>query len=50
MLREDISTVMLTLHNILNLGFDLEHFVTGMSEHFRDLMIASLPNTMEIWM
>ena len=48
MLREDISTVMLTLHNILNLGFDLEHFVTGMSEHFRDLMIASLPNTMEI--
>ncbi|MEZ4909277.1 MAG: DNA polymerase III subunit gamma/tau [Saprospiraceae bacterium] len=48
MLREDISQVLLTLHKILSLGFDIEHFVTGLSEHFRDLMISSLPNTLEI--
>lgn len=47
-LREDISEVLLTLNEIVRLGFDAEHFVVGMAEHFRDLMMAKVPATITI--
>jgi DNA polymerase-3 subunit gamma/tau len=47
-LREDISTVLLTLHEIVKLGFDAEYFIVGLAEHFRDLLIAKVPATLNI--
>lgn len=47
-IREDISEVLLTLDEIVKQGFDAEHFVVGLAEHFRDLMIAKIPATLGI--
>ena len=47
-LREDISEVLLTLNEIVKLGFDADHFVVGLADHFRDLLIAKLPATISI--
>lgn len=47
-LRENISEVLLSLNEIVRLGFDAEHFVVGLAEHFRDLLIAKLPATISI--
>ena len=47
-LREDITSVLLTLHEIVKLGFDAEYFVVGLAEHFRDLLIAKIPDTLNI--
>ncbi len=46
--REDIAEVLLTLNEIVRLGFDAEHFVVGLEEHFRDLLIAKIPATIGI--
>ncbi|MBK8517966.1 MAG: DNA polymerase III subunit gamma/tau [Saprospiraceae bacterium] len=47
-LREDISSVLLSLNEIVKLGFDAEHFVVGLADHFRDLLIAKSPATLSI--
>ena len=47
-LREDISEALLTLNEIVKQGFDAEHFLQGLAEHFRDLMIAKIPATLSI--
>lgn len=47
-LREDIEKVFLTLNEIVKLGFDADHFVIGLADHFRDLLIAKLPSTIGI--
>ncbi|MCC7444610.1 MAG: DNA polymerase III subunit gamma/tau [Saprospiraceae bacterium] len=47
-LREDITEILLTLDEIIKLGFDPEIFVIGMAEHFRDLLIAKVPATLHI--
>ena len=47
-LREDITSVLLTLNEIVKLGFDAEYFVVGLAEHFRDLLIAKVPATLNI--
>lgn len=47
-LKEDISNVFLTLNEIVKLGFDADHFVVGLAEHFRDLLIAKVPATISI--
>lgn len=36
----DRSGLMLTLHEILNLGFEGGHFLSGLSEHFRNLLMV----------
>ena len=46
--REDISEVLLTLNEIVKQGFDPEHFILGLADHFRDLMIAKAPATIDI--
>ena len=47
-LREDIASVLITLNEIVNLGFDADHFVAGLADHFRDLLIAKSPETLSI--
>ncbi len=47
-LREDIASALLTLNEIVVSGFDADHFVVGLAEHFRDLMIAKVPATLGI--
>lgn len=47
-LREDIRQVFLMLHEVVRMGFDPDHFVGGLADHFRDLMIARMPETLSI--
>ena len=47
-LREDISEVLITLNEIVKQGFDPEHFIVGLADHFRDLLIAKSPSTLSI--
>ncbi|MFZ1749430.1 MAG: DNA polymerase III subunit gamma/tau [Saprospiraceae bacterium] len=47
-LRENIAEVLLILNEIIRDGFDPDHFVVGLADHFRDLMIAKIPETTHI--
>lgn len=47
-LREDIAEVLLTFDQIVKLGFEPEYFVLGLAEHFRDLLISKIPETIQI--
>jgi len=47
-LREDFRQVLLMLHEVVRMGFDPDHFVGGLTDHFRDLMIARIPETLAI--
>ncbi len=39
-LENKISDALLLFNDILNKGFDGSHFITGLSSHFRDLLVA----------
>lgn len=47
-LRENIADVLLTLNDIVKSGFDAEHFIFGLAGHFRDLLVAKMPATIQI--
>lgn len=40
LLNEDISGTLLVFDEILQKGFDGHHFITGLSEHFRNLLVC----------
>jgi DNA polymerase-3 subunit gamma/tau len=40
-LKSDIPNLMLTVNEILNKGFDLHNFISGLATHVRDLLVAS---------
>lgn len=40
LLTNKISESLLLLNDILNKGFDASHFITGLSSHFRDLLVS----------
>ncbi len=46
MLEGDMTQSLLVFNEILNRGFDGQHFITGLSSHFRDLMICKDPATL----
>jgi DNA polymerase-3 subunit gamma/tau len=46
--RQNIGQVLLILDEVLKEGFDAEHFILGLAEHFRDLLIAHIPATLKI--
>ncbi len=46
LLKGDVSTALLIFNDILNNGFEGQHFITGMSAHFRDLMVCKDPATL----
>ena len=48
LLEEDMSGVLLTFDKVIKQGFDGHIFVVGLAEHFRNLMMAKDPETVEI--
>lgn len=47
-LGNKISDALLLLNDILNKGFDGSHFITGLSSHFRDLLVSKDPATLPL--
>jgi len=47
-LRNDISNSLLLFNEILDHGFDGHHFITGLSSHFRDVMVCKDPITIQL--
>ena len=43
-----VSDALLLLNDVLNKGFDASHFVTGLSSHFRDLLVSKDPATLAL--
>ena len=42
------SDAMLLLNEVLGKGFDAHHFITGLSSHFRDLLVSKDPITLPL--
>jgi DNA polymerase-3 subunit gamma/tau len=47
-LKNDISNSLLVFNEILDHGFDGHHFITGLSSHFRDVMVCKDPVTIQL--
>lgn len=47
-LKNNVTEVMVILNDILNHGFDGHHFITGLSSHFRDLLVCKDPVTIQL--
>jgi DNA polymerase III subunit gamma/tau len=47
-LEGDIPAVLLTFNEILDNGFDGHHFITGLSSHFRDLLMCKDGSTVKL--
>lgn len=47
-LENRVSDALLLFNDILNRGFDGSHFVTGLSSHFRDLLVSKDPSTLTL--
>ena len=47
-LQGDVSSSLLIFNEILNKGFDAQHFITGLSSHFRDLLVSRDDATLQL--
>jgi len=47
-IREDLSGVLITFNDILKKGFDGQNFITGLAEHFRNLLVCKDKATLEL--
>lgn len=47
-LGNKISDALLLLNDVLNKGFDGNHFITGLSSHLRDLLVSKDPATLPL--
>ena len=47
-LENKLSDALLLFNDILNKGFDGSHFITGLSSHFRDLLVGKDPVTLPL--
>lgn len=47
-LENKVSQCLLTFNDILRKGFDGNHFITGLSSHFRDLLVSRDPTTLQL--
>ena len=47
-LANKIPDLLLHFNQILSKGFDGHHFITGLASHFRDLLVAKTPQTIEL--
>jgi DNA polymerase-3 subunit gamma/tau len=45
---EDGSAALLLFDDILNRGFDGQHFISGLAAHFRQLLMAQTPSTIKL--
>ncbi len=48
LLSQNLSAALLTYHEILQKGFDEHYFITGLTEHFRNLLLAKDPKTLSL--
>jgi len=48
LLKEDTAGVLLLFDEILSKGFDGSHFISGLSEHFRNLLVSKDTNTLKL--
>jgi DNA polymerase-3 subunit gamma/tau len=47
-LKGDVSNSLLIFNEILNNGFDGNHFITGLSSHLRDVLVSKDPQTISL--
>ena len=47
-LENKVSDCLLTFNNVLQKGFDGNHFITGLASHFRDLLVSRDPSTLPL--
>ncbi|WP_347838131.1 DNA polymerase III subunit gamma/tau [uncultured Draconibacterium sp.] len=47
-LKNNVTEVLVIFNNILNHGFDGHHFITGLSSHFRDLLVCKDAVTIQL--
>ena len=47
-LANEVSDALLLFNDVLNKGFDGSHFITGLSSHFRDLLVGKDPVTLPL--
>ena len=48
LLKNDINALLLLFNEILNNGFDGHHFIIGLSEHLRDILVAKDVSTLQL--
>lgn len=48
MLAKDLPAMLLLFDEILGKGFDAQHFLSGFSDHIRNLMMCKHPNTLKL--
>mgnify|MGYP000850966603 CR=1 FL=1 len=46
--RQDAATSLVIFDQILNKGFDAGHFIAGLSNHFRNLLVVKDPSTVKL--
>ncbi|WP_372650914.1 DNA polymerase III subunit gamma/tau [Draconibacterium sp.] len=47
-MKNNVTEVLVIFNDILNHGFDGHHFITGLSSHFRDLLVCKDPVTIQL--
>jgi DNA polymerase-3 subunit gamma/tau len=47
-LKGDYTGSLLIFNEILNRGFDAQHFITGLSSHLRDVLVSKDPSTVKL--
>jgi DNA polymerase III subunit gamma/tau len=47
-LEGNIASAFLTFNNILNEGFDAQHFISGLSEYLRDILVCKDVTTLQL--
>jgi len=48
LLNGDLSTLLLIFNEIMENGFDGQHFLSGLGEHFRNLLLIKDPKTVQL--
>lgn len=47
-LKNKVAECLLTFNDILRKGFDGNHFITGLTSHFRNLLVSRDPSTLQL--
>ena len=47
-LAGDVSNALLLFNEVLNKGFDAQHFITGLAQHLRDVLVSKDPQTVQL--
>lgn len=48
LLNNDYADALIILREIINNGFNIQNFISGLSAHFRDLLVCKTPSTTEL--